>query len=199
MPARSTCDREDTMTAPAYAALAQQCAQLATELAELRARETVRERVYAACRALDRLDRELLREQFHADATLDYGSIYRGSIDGFVDVAMGFQGAMRDTQHLVGNVLVSVRGDTATAESYVHAHHVIVQDDGERVQLMIGGRYLDRFSRRDGEWKISFRTELIDWGRWLPMQDRWFEENRELPKGRHDAGDLSGRFIADDA
>jgi hypothetical protein len=107
---------------------------------------------------------------------------------------MGFQGAMRDTQHLVGNVQAHVDGDRATAESYVHAHHVIAQGE-DLVQLMVGARYLDRFERRAGEWRIAFRTEVIDWGRWLPVPERWFEQNNEMPKGRRDRDDLSYRYL----
>lgn len=182
------------MSDPTPAELSRQLAALAVEVDRLRAREAIRERILGCCRALDRLDRELLREQFHPDAEVDYGSIYRGPVAGFLDVAMGFQGAMRDTQHLVGNVAIAVDGDVATAESYVHAHHVIVQGE-ERVQLMVGGRYLDRFTRCDGEWRIAFRTELIDWGRWLPMPDRWFEDNDQLAKGLHGRDDASYRHL----
>lgn len=175
--------------------LSRQLAALATEVDRLRTRESIRERILGCCRALDRLDRELLREQFHPDAEVDYGSIYRGPIGGFLDVAMGFQGAMRDTQHLVGNISIAVDGHVASAESYVHAHHVIVQGD-ERVQLMVGGRYLDRFTRREGEWRIAFRTELIDWGRWLPMRDRWYDDNDQLAKGQRSREDASYGFLA---
>src|SRR3546814_7964015 len=28
---------------------------------------------------------------------------------------------------------------------------------------MAGGRYIDRLERRDGEWKIALRTNLIEW------------------------------------
>jgi hypothetical protein len=167
---------------------------LTREVERLRAAEAVRERVHGFTRALDRLDRDLLVAQFWPDAEVDYGVFYRGRVDGFVAVAMGFQGAMRDTQHLVGNVQVQVDGDRAAAESYVHAHHVIVQGD-DLVQLMVGARYLDRFERRGAEWRIAFRTEVIDWGRWLPVPERWFEQNSELPKGRRDRDDLSYRYL----
>lgn len=167
---------------------------LAREVERLRALEEIRARVHGFSRALDRLDRELLARQFWPDAEVDYGVFYKGAVAGFVDVAMGFQGAMRDTQHLVGNVQASVDGDRATAESYVHAHHVIAQG-ADLVQLMVGARYLDRLERRDGEWRIAFRTEVLDWGRWLPVPERWFEQNAEMPKGRRDRDDLSYRYL----
>lgn len=174
--------------------LARRCEALAHEVERLRAHEEIRARVFGFCRALDRLDRDLLRAQFHDDALVEYGTFYKGPIDGFLDVAMGFQGSMRDTQHLVGNVSIELDGERASAESYVHAHHVLVHGE-ERVQLVVGARYLDRLERRGGGWKISYRTEVIDWGRWLPIAERWFETNEEMPKGLRGNADLSYRFL----
>ncbi len=159
--------------------------------------QTIRDRVYSFCRALDRLDRDLLASIFHPDATLDYGSIYTGPVAGFIDVAMQFQGSMRDTQHNVGHILIDVSGDHARVESYVYAHHV-VENEGELSELIVGARYFDRFEHRDGEWKIAFRTEVMDWGRMIPIAERWFEEYTVLPKGRRDPGDFSYRFLAPD-
>ena len=163
-------------------------------VAELSAREAIRSRIHSYSRALDRLDAELLASQFWPDAVVDYGTFYQGAIDGFLPIALGFQGSMRDTQHLVGNVCAQVAGDVASAESYVHAHHVIVQGD-DLVQLMVGARYLDRFELRSGQWRISFRTEVIDWGRWLPVPERWFEASTEMPKGLRGRNDLSYRYL----
>lgn len=180
------------------ATLTRRCEDLAKEVARLRAREEIRARVFGFCRALDRLDAALLLAQFHPEAEVDYGVFYKGPVAGFVPVAMGFQGSMRETQHLVGNVCIELEGERASAESYVHAHHVIVQGE-ERVQLMVGARYLDRFELRGGAWKIAYRTEVIDWGRWLPIAERWFEDNREMPKGQRSPADLSYRFLASSA
>jgi hypothetical protein len=167
--------------------------QLRTEVSRLRAHEEIRGRIYAYARAVDRLDRRLLEEQFWPNARVDYGVFYQGPVACFFANAMRFQGAMRDTQHVVGNVTIDVTGDNARAESYVHAQHVLV--DGENlVQLMVGARYLDRFERRASAWKISHRTEVMDWGRWLPISERWVEAANELPKGLRNRNDLSDRF-----
>lgn len=167
---------------------------LLRQVEELTAREAIRDCIHRFCRALDRLDRELLASVFHADAQLDYGRIYRGGVEGFVEVAMQFQGAMRDTHHQVGNVLIEVRGEEAGAETYVHAHHVIAQNE-DLLELIVGARYLDRFERRDGHWKIASRTEVLDWGRMVPIGERWFEDNEQMSKGARSREDLSYRFL----
>ena len=165
------------------------------QLSTLLAKQAIQECIYRYCRALDRLDTDLLASVFDTQATIDYGAIYQGPAAGFIDIAIGFQGGMRDTQHMVNNLLVEVDGDTASSEAYVYAHHVIEQA-GELMELVIGARYLDRF-RRDGQgqWKISFRTELLDWARMTPIPERWFEDNREMPKGRRDREDPSYGFV----
>jgi hypothetical protein len=167
--------------------------ELRAQVSRLRAHEEMRGRLFAYARALDRLDRELLEAQFWPDAQVDYGGFYQGPVSGFIDTALRFQGAMRDTQHLIGNIAIDSAQDTARVESYVHANHVLL--DGETlVQLMVGARYLDRFERRGALWKLSFRAEVMDWGRWVPIQERWFELARDLPKGLRGRADLSYRF-----
>lgn len=165
-----------------------------SQLEVLLAHEAARQRFYAVCRAMDRLDRDLLAAQFWPDAEVDYGVFYKGPVGGFLDIAMGFQGSMRDTQHFVGNVLVKVDGAALAAEAYVHAHHVIVTPSGN-VQLLVGARYLSRMQRREDEWRISFQTEVLDWGRWLPIEDTWYDDNNEMPKGSRALEDPSYRFV----
>lgn len=174
--------------------LQQELAALAGRLRALQDRQDITAVLHNAARALDRLDRELLAAQYHADAEVDYGAIYRGPIAGFLDVTMQFQGAMRDTQHFVANLNIQLDGDSAVAESYVYAHHVIQQGDAPH-ELIVGGRYLDRLTRRDGAWRIAFRTELLDWGRHAPIPERWFDENKELPKGARGRADRSYEFL----
>ena len=167
--------------------------QLRADVRRLTACEAVRARLVSYVRALDRLDRELLLNQFWPDAEIDYGVFFKGLAPGFADIAMRFQGSMRDTQHLLGNIDISVEGVTARSESYVHAHHTI-QQDGGLVQLIVGARYLSCFVQRNNEWRISYQTEVLDWGRWIPITEQWFEQNREMPKGQRGRDDLSYRF-----
>jgi len=170
-----------------------QIAQLHTQVRWLQAHEEVRGRIYACARALDRLDRALLEAQFWPDAVVDYGAFYQGPVAGFFDTALRFQGAMRDTQHLIGNILITLSEDRARVESYVQANHTILEGS-DLIQLVVGARYLDEFQSRDGVWKLSYRTEVMDWGRRLLVMEPWFEEARELPKGLRDNQDLSYRF-----
>ena len=106
---------------------------------------------------------------------------------------MRFQSAMRDTQHLVGSITVSLSGDSAEVESYLHATHVLIEGT-ELVQLSVGARYHDRFERRHTTWRLSSRTETMDSGRWIRIPERWRGLARELPKGLRGRTDLAHRF-----
>jgi hypothetical protein len=55
-----------------------------------------------------------------------------------------------------------VQGDYAEAENYAIAHCLVEEKDGTKA-FVIGGRYLDKYERRNGTWKISHRLGLEDW------------------------------------
>ena len=66
------------------------------------------------------------------------------------------------TQHILGQTLIALKGTTALAETHVAAYHRVDVGSQER-DTVIGGRYLDRLEKRDGEWRIAQRTMLYDW------------------------------------
>jgi hypothetical protein len=39
--------------------------------------------------------------------------------------------------------------------------------------MIAAGRYLDRFERRNGEWKIAHRQACYDWNSSVPSTDSW--------------------------
>ncbi len=121
-------------------------------------------------RGLDRLDRDLLRAQFWDDAYVDYG-IYAGDADGFADFCMV---ALKDhirNHHIIGQNLVEVVGDMAYGEVYFQAYHRVRREDGTLRDMVIAGRYIDRYERRGGVWKFAYRSEVVDWARDDPAAD----------------------------
>lgn len=65
------------------------------------------------------------------------------------------------SMHNICNVLIEVGGDIARCESYVTVI-VRIPQDGRAVDWTHAGRYVDRFERRDGEWRIAYRTVVYD-------------------------------------
>ncbi len=57
-----------------------------------------------------------------------------------------------------------VQGDRATSSSYVTA---CVRSGGN--DIVIRGRYIDRFSRRGGDWRIDERRYVSDITQVLPV------------------------------
>ena len=135
---------------------------------EIADRMAITEAIYRYCRAMDRIDAELGHSVWHEDGEADYGAIYRGSGRGFVDWACVAHRTMLATSHRVTNVLVTLDADRAASESYVVA--TLRRMDGSRlVQTSAWGRYVDRWSRREGRWAIDRRNYVHD-----------FDEVREI-------------------
>ncbi len=160
---------------------------------ELLAKQEIAELSGAYMRGLDRLDRPLLRSVFHDDARTDYG-FFQGGPDDFVEMAYG---ALRDhaaNHHMLGQINVTLRdATTAFGEVYFQAFHRIVED-GDEKDLFISGRYVDRYEKRGGAWKIAFRAEVNDWARTEPAADEFFRQTPQSLRGERAPKDLSYRI-----
>ena len=151
------------------------------DVAELFAKQEITDLVGRYMRGLDRLDKVLLRSTFHDDATTDYG-FFQGGPDAFVEMAYN---ALQDhlaNHHMIGQVNIDVEGDIAFGEVYFQAFHRIITD-GEERDLFISGRYVDRYEKRNSEWKIAFRSEVIDWARNDAATDSYFRDTPESLRG----------------
>ena len=141
------------------------------------------------CRGIDRRDFDLLRSCYHPDAIDDHGD-YVGGVDGFIEFCE--QGTLNflSTTHLTCNQLVEVDGDVAWAEFYGRAYHrVPAGEDGLERDLAVNTRWIDRFERRNGEWRIARRKVVVDTDRVDPVTERWVP--LEQYRGRRDRSDPS--------
>jgi len=111
------------------------------------------------CRGVDRRDAELVRDCFHPDAFDDHG-VFKGGPSDLAEWLLEVTAAMQFMQHTVSNFhLFGVRDDVATTETYWHMRGVGV--DGQLAEA--SGRYLDRFERRAGQWRIANRLCTLEW------------------------------------
>ena len=132
---------------------------------ELITREEIRDVLYRYCRAVDRGDRELLKSVYHADATDNHGT-FRGSGMEFADHIVDAMDEVNHVgQHHITNILMEIEGDAAAVESYFLAFHPWFSSSAGGQHNFVGGRYLDRFERRLGRWRIARREVVIDWSR----------------------------------
>ena len=123
-------------------------------------RQAILDCVYRYCRGLDRHDEALLASAFHSDAVDNHGA-FVGHVPDFVKWgnALHEAGFVAHTHNITCH-FAEIDGDVAHTESYVI--FVLRRKDSTTV-LVGGGRYLDRFERRDGEWKIALRRLITDW------------------------------------
>jgi hypothetical protein len=125
-------------------------------------RAAIRDALFRYCRGVDRADEELMASVYHPDAIDEHGP-YNGPSAEFAALTTG---RVRETvvgiQHSLQNMLVEIDGDIAWVETYFQATYRAKADPDELA--MFGGRYLDRFERRDGRtWLIARRKVVNDW------------------------------------
>ena len=130
-------------------------------LEEVVAQQAISELGCRYARGVDRGDPKIIRSAFHDDA-----AIVSGAFNGpAVEFATAIGGLLDETStrvaHTVTNHWIDIDGDNAVGESYVVAFQGTKGDSPQDV--MTGGRYIDRYERRNGEWKISHRTFVMDW------------------------------------
>lgn len=126
------------------------------------AKQEITEILHRYARGCDRLDEAALRACFHPDSTHEHGA-FKGRSSDFIDFAVGFIRKLRDCSHLVTNVLIEIEGALAVSECHYVAHHRRYQEGTTREEdFFAKGRYLDRFERRAGVWKIAHRTGIHD-------------------------------------
>jgi hypothetical protein len=122
-------------------------------------------------RGLDRLDSALLEAQFWPEARCEYG-VFSGSPADFAAFCMTMLTEHERNHHMLGQHLIDFTApDQAYGEVYYQAYHRIFGESGEARDLFIAGRYVDRYERRGGVWKIAYRSELVDWVRDDPASD----------------------------
>ena len=119
---------------------------------------------------MDRGDVGLVTSVYHPDGTDDHGSFKGLGSDFAVYVTTRLPERYQATQHTIANTIIDfVDDDVAQVESHVCARHVRADGGDELVLETFGGRYVDRFERRDGTWKISSRVVVHEWNKAEPV------------------------------
>ncbi len=161
-------------------------------------REAIRDVIARVARGEDRRSEGLLRSAYWPEARIDFG-VMAGGFDDYLTWCVPGSPMIPVTQHMLGQSLIELHGDSAKVETYVQSYHRVVAEGGERDTAM-GGRYLDVLEKRDGEWRIASRTMLYDWDRDLGVAADWSKGLMGMPfAGDHytgrSAGDFSERFF----
>jgi hypothetical protein len=184
---------------------------------ELLAKQAITEVIFRYARAIDRMDEALLRSVFHPGAR--HRHFYEGPSSDpdlpstpeapgdFVAFALGLLSTFSHTHHQLGNTLIELDGTGhANAETYFTAFHRM-RPRGDplagpgaydtEMDYFVGGRYIDRFALRDGEWKIVSRTGMTDWMRLEPPTSQGFNDIEADTIGQRAPHDFLYRHPAD--
>lgn len=130
-------------------------------LRELLDKQDITETLLRYCRGVDRVDAELIASAYHADAVDNHnGLVFTGADAGRTLIEKVGHRAV--TRHCLTNVQIRLDGDVADCESYFTALNITTEGEAAIVATS-HGRYVDRFERRDGQWKIACRVVLPEW------------------------------------
>jgi hypothetical protein len=136
-------------------------AEMYAQHEELWARKEIEECLLRYTRGIDRHDDELAMSAYHPDARDDHVT-FVGSGYGLVEWAGGLHSdQFRAHSHHITNTAIELEGDQAHVETYFI--FAAVKLDGFETVLG-GGRYVDRFERREGVWGIADRACVCEWG-----------------------------------
>lgn len=138
--------------------------ELQRAVAELQDREAIRAVLTGIARGADRYDQALLAACIHADAKLDMGGASAITGAAFVDMLKPPAKPPQGRMHMLSNERIVLEGDAAWSETHVLSCQQI-EDAGVVQTRLRAGRYLDRFTRGDGQWKLSERTFIDEWAR----------------------------------
>lgn len=153
---------------------------------EVVAREALRHLVSAYGHAVDRRDYELLRTLYHDDAIDDHAPYYSGPASGYIDWLPSMMANWRATMHTALSMLFVVQGNRAEGEIAVRAWHLTA--DGKR-QFVAWGRYTDHYECREGVWRFSRRSLILDFSEDIPVAEGSDFGSEGVATGRAGADD----------
>jgi len=134
-----------------------------SDLTALVDKQEITETCYRYGIALDSRDWAGLARCFTPDARAYYTGLPPAeSYRAIEDTCRATLTPLTGSQHLIGNVTVTLEGDSANCICYLQAQHVKTGTPGGD-NFIIAGRYRDRFVRTDEGWRIQERHLDIVW------------------------------------
>jgi hypothetical protein len=173
--------------------------EIPTDLQRLADRTAIQDCLHRYARGIDRRNWDFLRSAFHPGATLDQGD-FKGTIEEMIETVKLRHAAIEQSAHLLTNILIEFDApDGAVVETYFLALlrngnlPAIVRatllgagaGGSDKVDMQSLGRYIDRFEKRDGQWKIARRicvaetltaTAVVDGE---PLSPAWVKATRD--------------------
>lgn len=128
-------------------------------------------------RAVDRRDWAAIPDLFHPEGQDNHGA-YQGGVAGLIDWLTDRHTQITQSMHHLGSSLVEFKTpEKAHSETYIVAYQRYSPEHREArtamlghewselevpVDITSGGRYLDTFEKREGEWRILNRVTVFE-------------------------------------
>lgn len=129
----------------------------------LLAKDAIRDALYRYCQAVDRSDLTRLRTVYHPDAHETHGQ-FDGPASEYCENVIRNLAGHEVCQHMLSNITIDVEDSLVSARSEAF-FFALMREAGAEHEDYIAGRYLDHFSCRKGDWRISRRLVVLDWTR----------------------------------
>lgn len=146
--------------------------ELEQRLRVLLDRQEIYDRLMRYARGIDRNDGALVEDTFWPDALVDHGhSKFRGEDIGasFGDVSRTLS---RGQIHYICNIVMEVHGDEAITEAQCI---YVAETARNNVPWIVNRavRYIDRWEKRDGEWRVFHRVVPETFNRIDPVIEKY--------------------------
>lgn len=130
---------------------------------ELADRQAIRDLISRYAAAIDDRDFGAVAACFADDAKAEYsGHVLEPGVTAIVRHLELIRSIPAST-HLIGNVLIELRGDQADVRSQAVVHLVLGTAPGQGLVLIRGLHYHDRVVRQAERWVIAERRHGADW------------------------------------
>ncbi len=146
------------------------------------------------CHGCDRGDGERMASVYARHSWDDHGLHKMDGKEFSASVMVSRQERGDVMSHQLGQTLVKVDGETAGAETYFIATVCLPGEDGVEEVHQLGGRYVDRLVREDGQWRIKERLTVRDWSIGHKVERDWFKPMDFIP-GTTNGSDVSFRAL----
>ena len=128
-------------------------------LDELLDKQDIHECLTRFSRGMDRFDRECFLSAFWPDGVMAAGPLVGTPEECWTWAIPMHEAGQVVTHHALLNCTIDIQGDTAHTETY----YLFVARNRDESVWQAGGRYVDRFERRNDEWRIAMRHNAIEW------------------------------------
>jgi len=146
--------------------------ELLATIRELKDRADIEACMLRYTRGVDRRDRELMLSAYWPEAYDEHG-VAEGVAADFVDWAIGWHGEYQTRHHHgILNHNVELDGDAAHGETY----YIFWGENKVGPAQLSFGRYVDRYEKRGGEWRIAHRVCVNEFTANLeatPIPEEW--------------------------